>query len=240
VFEPGLQNAIHAALEDCATDLMAILDDDAVPCAGWLEALLNVMREPAVAVAGGRVLTPGSTVRMRRNPGQISWYGQYMGNVGAMEVSTPLSVDSVMDGNSIWRTEVMRRLKFRAIFEGAAASMYALDLTLQAKELGYSVLYDSRARVLHTPGPRAPGLPKRSDPAEWWFYSRNYTFIALQHLRGAQRLLFIPWWWLVGQRGSYGLVTAAVDLWNRKLQWARLRACMAGKAEGVRAWLLER
>ncbi len=39
-------------------------------------------------------------------------------------------------------------------------------------------------------------------------YSRNYTFIALRRLKGARRLAFIAWWWLVGERASYGVATA--------------------------------
>jgi GT2 family glycosyltransferase len=239
VHEPGVVPPVRAALEACSTALMAIIDDDAVACPGWLGALLDIMEDRRVSVAGGFVFTPGTRVRKRRNAGRITWYGQHVGNVAAMESPTPVAVDGVMEGNWIWRTEVLRSLDFAPLFRGPNGAMYGLDLTLQAKERGHSVLYTSWARVLHTPGARSFDQFDRDDVAERRVYSKNYTYIALRHRRGCRRLLFALWWWLVGERGSYGIATALMDALNGKLDRRTLRADFSGKADGVRVWLAE-
>jgi GT2 family glycosyltransferase len=237
VHEPGIVPPVRAAMGACSTDLMALIDDDAVPCAGWLDALVEVMRDGSVAVAGGSVFTPGTKVRQRRNAGRITWYGQHIGNVGSLESPTPLWVDGVMEGNSIWRTEVMRSLEFPAIFGGPNGAMYGLDLTLQAKARGYSIVYTSCARVLHTPGPRSPDMYERADRAQGRSYARNYTFIGLRRLRGFRRVAFVVWWWLIGERGSYGLATGSLDWLLGRTRLEEIRASLGYKAEGVGAWL---
>ena len=67
-------------------------------------------------------------------------------------------------------------------------------------------------------------------------YSRNFTFIALKRLKGPRRIAFMAWWWLVGERASYGVATAVVDLVSGRTETALVAASFGGKAEGVRAW----
>jgi GT2 family glycosyltransferase len=236
VHEAGIVPPVRAALAACSTDLMALIDDDATPCPGWLDALLNVMEDRSAAAAGGFVFTPGSRVKQRRNAGRITWYGQHIGNVGALRSSTTVVVDGVMEGNSIWRTDVMRSLEFPALFDEANSALYGLDLALQLKERGYSVVYTEKARVLHTPGPRPLGFG-RHDLSQGRIYSRNYTYIALRRFRGLRRWTFALWWWLIGERGSYGLVTGSVDWLLGRTGWNEIRASFQGKSDGVHEWL---
>ena len=50
--ERGLSHARNAGLERCTTPLVAFVDDDAIPDAGWLAALRAALRG-GVVVAGG-------------------------------------------------------------------------------------------------------------------------------------------------------------------------------------------
>lgn len=238
VVEPGHVPPIRAAVEAATTELVAFIDDDAVPEPGWLAALLDVMRDTSVACAGGYVFTEGNRPIVRPDAGRIRWYGQYVGNVASVEASRPFDVDSVMEGNSCWRTSVMRSLVFEPVLARDDALMYGLDLCLQAKGAGNRVVYTSAARIVHTPGPRYAGSSPARDDARMTrrSYGRNYTFIALKRLGGAQRLAFIAWWWLVGERASYGVATAIVDLVRGRTEIALVAASFGGKAEGVRAW----
>jgi GT2 family glycosyltransferase len=238
---PGHVPPVQAGLDATKSELVAFIDDDAVPEPGWLAELQRVMHDSTIACAGGYVHTPGSRPIVRRDSGTIRWYGKHIGNIASVVADAPLEVDSVMEGNWCWRTSVMRTLVFEPVFHADSSSMYGLDLTLQAKQMGGKVVYTSAARVVHTPGPRYDGSMDRSDRHRAFrSYSRNYTFIALRRFRGIRRTAFVFWWWLVGERGSYGLATGIVDWLIGRVRSGDIRASFNGKTEGVGAWLRSR
>jgi GT2 family glycosyltransferase len=295
VDRPGHIAPIEVGLRATKTPLVAFLDDDAEPEAGWLEALVSAFSDPQVACVGGRVITPGFRGKVRADAGRVRWYGNHIGNIGALEARGPVEVDGVMEcnwawrsnalrslrldpifedgdavyldggrlrwygrhignigafeapgpvdvdgvmeGNWAWRVAVLRRLDFDPVFDFDDASMYGLDLCLRAKALGYRVLYQPAARIVHHIAPRDPALARQDRPLRTFAYSRNYTYLALKHLRGWRRATFVLWWWLVGERGSYGIATAAMDLamQGRKI-WPLVNASLSGKWAGVKVW----
>jgi GT2 family glycosyltransferase len=240
VTEPGHVPPVRAGVEAAATDLVAFLDDDAVPEAGWLASLVGVMRDPSVVCVGGYVWTEGTRPIVHPDAGTLRWYGKYVGNVGALETSRPTDVDAVMEGNSCWRTNVIRSLEFHPVLACDDASMYGLDLCLQAKERGGRVVYTSAARVVHTPGPRHGSKSREDRRSSYRSYGRNYTLIALRHLHGWRRPVFVAWWWLVGERASYGVATAVIDLLVGRVEVPLVLASFRAKTEGVRVWLSSR
>jgi len=237
VDRPGHIAPIEVGLRATKTPLVAFLDDDAEPEAGWLEALVSAFSDPQVACVGGRVITPGFRGKVHADAGRVRWYGKHIGNIAAVEASSPLDVDGVMENNWAWRVDVLERLDFDPTFDFDDASMYGLDLCLQAMSLGYRVLYQPAARVVHHVAPRDPALARQDRPQRTFAYSRNYTYLALKHLRGWRRVTFVLWWWLVGERGSYGIATAAMDLaiQGRKI-WPLVNASLSGKWAGVKVW----
>lgn len=238
---PGHVAPVRRGLEETSGDIVAFLDDDAEPQPGWLKALMEPFADPYVACVGGRVVTPGFHGRVKRDAGRIRWYGQHVGNVAALEAHGIMEVDGVMEGNWAWRTAVLRSLALDGVFDFDNASMYGLDLCLQAKALGRKVLYQPSARIVHHAAPPDPALDRTDRPRRTLAYSRNYTYLGLKHLRGPRRLVFLAWWWLVGERGSYGLATTAIDMIRMGGGVApQVRASFAGKWAGVRAWLATR
>jgi GT2 family glycosyltransferase len=237
VTEPGHVPPVRHGLESVHSELVAFLDDDAVPERDWLEAIIAPLRDQTVVCVGGRVRTPGFSGVVHRDAGRVRWYGKYVGNIGALERPGLVRVDAVMEGNWCWRTSVLRSLAFDPVLAQDDASMYGLDLCLQAKALGGEIVYTSAARVLHTPGPRSDGSIDRDDEGLVRLsYSRNYTYIALSRFRGRRLLAFFVWWWLVGERASYGLGTAIVDGMNGKLTIDKAMSSFKGKSDGVLAW----
>ena len=230
-------------LEEVAYELVAVLDDDTEPDPSWLTFLLVPFTDPDVSTVGGRVTVPrtGAKIKVSEDAGRIRWYGQCPGNVGARRDAEPIEVDSVMEGNSAWRCAILRDLEFDPVLDFDDAPMFGFDLCLQAKSRGHRIMYQSKAVVLHHSAPREPILDREALPRRTIAFSRNYTYIALKHFRGFRRASFLVWWWLIGDRGSYGVLAAAVDLLNRRPGLRQLvQASFKGKSEGLRFWLRRR
>jgi len=58
---PGLSRARNRGLAECDTDLVAFLDDDAIPAPDWLGVLLEPFANRQMAASTGRVMTPSSS-----------------------------------------------------------------------------------------------------------------------------------------------------------------------------------
>jgi len=56
----GLSRARNRALTEGSSEIVAYLDDDAVPDEGWLESILEPFADPSVAAVTGETLLPGS------------------------------------------------------------------------------------------------------------------------------------------------------------------------------------
>jgi glycosyltransferase involved in cell wall biosynthesis len=63
VIEPvkGLSRARNRALAECDTDIVAYLDDDAIPAPDWLGILMAPFADERTAASTGKVLTPQSS-----------------------------------------------------------------------------------------------------------------------------------------------------------------------------------
>ena len=237
VDRPGHVAPIVRGIGQSRGDIVAMLDDDVVPVAGWLEALLTPFSDPSVACVGGRVVTPGMVARVKPRAGQMRWYGQYVGNAAMVRSPTLLDVASVPEGNSAWRRSVIEEMHFDPRLDFDDASMYGLDLTLQARECGFRIVYQPAAVVLNLNAPRDPRLDRAERRARTFSYSRNYSLIASRHLRGVRLVAFWLWWVLIGERGSYGLATGAVDLLLGRTRVTNVVTSFQGKVQGARLWL---
>lgn len=235
---PGHIPPVQRGIEIARGDFIVFLDDDAEPREGWLEALLQPFGDARVACVGGRVETPGFAGKVHSDAGQIRWYGKHVGNIGELDESQPIDVAGVMECNWAWRADVLRRLEFDPVFAADDASMYGLDLCLQARALGQRVVYQPGARVVHHVAPRDPLLDRDERPTRTVAYSRNYTYLGLRHFRSFRRIAFVMWWWVIGDCGSYGPMTAALDavLKGPRKTWPLFRASLRGKWEGTREW----
>src|SRR5262245_11986459 len=60
VERPGLARARNAGVREAATDVVAFTDDDCTPLDGWLDALREPFRDPAVGFVTGAVGTDGA------------------------------------------------------------------------------------------------------------------------------------------------------------------------------------
>ena len=232
VSEAGHVAPVRAGLAEARGVLVVFLDDDAEPQGEWLRTLLAPFADPRVACVGGAVVETEGSPRIPRDAGRIRWYGEFAANVAAVRTGGARDVDGVREANWAWRADVLRTLDFGPLFDTDDASMYGVDLSLQARARGHRVVYVPTAVVAHHSAPRDPALDRADAPARTFSYSRNYTYIALRHLRGARRLAFLAWWFLLGDPGSPGLLHV-VRGWRRGVP---ARASFGGKVAGIRAW----
>jgi len=239
VTEPGHVPPVEMGARTASTDLIAIIDDDVTVTPEWLAALVPHFDDPEVGVVGGCVLVPGAPPpKWKGRPGRISWYGKNWGNLGSFGGESAFEVDSVMEGNSMWRRELLASLKFDPVLNFDDASMYGLDLCLQVKERGLRLIYEPRAIVYHHRAPRAPELDRQERGRRLFSYCRNYTYIILTRFSLWRRAVFLCWWFLVGERNAWGIGSLLIDTlqggWRKQRHVAQ---AWRGKVEGVRLWL---
>lgn len=177
VTEPGHIPPIESSLNLIEEELTIILDDDTEVKKNWFRELLSPFDNEEVGVVGGQVFTPSvPTPKLKGKPGTINWYGRYYGNIGWVKSDNLLEVDTVMEGNSAWRTQILKSISIPKIFREDVSPLYGLYLTLTFKKLGYKIIYNSKAYVDHFNGVRAPNLKR--DLERLKYGNRNYFYIS--------------------------------------------------------------
>jgi glycosyltransferase involved in cell wall biosynthesis len=63
---PGLSRARNRGLAECETEIVAFLDDDAIPAPNWLGILVSAFADNKTAATTGRVVTPSSACDNRQ------------------------------------------------------------------------------------------------------------------------------------------------------------------------------
>jgi GT2 family glycosyltransferase len=242
VTTPGHIPPVEAGIHSALSELVAIIDDDVTVERDWLEKICVHFSDANIAVVGGRVIVPGVPLpRLKGKPGLVSWYGRHWGNVGGLEGQTTIDVDMLMEGNWTWRRDVLLSIQFDPLLNFDDASMYGLDLSLQAKEKGFRVVYDPKIVVYHHVAPRAPEMDRADRARRIFGYCRNYTYILLKRWPWWRRPVFLGWWFLIGSHGAWGPGGLAVDyLIHGRRTDRHSGAAIRGKIEGARIWMRSR
>lgn len=185
---PGLSHARNRALawaEEAGADVLAFVDDDAVPEPGWYEALTRRWREapPEVACIGG-------PIRPRFDAPPPRWYSDAIRHVLTLLDRGPdvrdldPDVEAVYGANISFRVEPLRRVGGfdPALGHSAGRVFFGEEDAAQRAlvRLGYRVRYVPDAAVTHVIPPER--LTRRS------FIDRRYAYgVALGMRRGRPR-----------------------------------------------------
>ncbi len=145
VTAPGAKRDLAGGL--AAGDILAFLDDDAYPDAGWLEAALPHFEDPTVAAVGGPGVTPPSNDHRQRASGWI--LSSPMGTGWYTYRFRPGKARDVDDFPSM--NLLVRKADFEAV--GGFKSRYwpgeDSELCRKLGELGKRIVYEPRALVYH-------------------------------------------------------------------------------------------
>jgi GT2 family glycosyltransferase len=220
----GIIPALLAGTEAARSDIVAYIDDDAVPRAGWLAKLLEQFQDPAVGAAGGpfvdhwgeRVIT-GSTRRV----GRVTWYGRVIGR-HSFSTGYQGDVELLAGANMAFRRDLAHHEERLLHGSTGLALGNELDACLTVRRLGYRVRFTPQALVDHyTTSFRDKELGTRVVGADVSASAANYQFALLRFLSRPRRLAFRIYGYSVGSASTPGPGRALLEVFRSP---ARARA----------------
>jgi glycosyltransferase involved in cell wall biosynthesis/SAM-dependent methyltransferase len=217
----GLSQARNAGIGASDAEIVAFLDDDAIPASDWLERIVAAFATDAkIGVVGGHIeLTPERERRPAAAPGWERYWSHF---VTTHEELTTVEPWWELPWGANWAARRRTLLEiggFRCSY-GRRANDFSggeeLVAARLAQELGYRVCVEPRARVLHDVA-----------PSRMTFRHVRRTIIAAQlvHYR-AQRDLYVPmesdlkstWRSVFREQFECGR-TPGVGRWNALRHW---------------------
>ena len=210
----GSVAALNAGLSAATGDVVAIVDDDAIPAPDWLERLLATFaRDARIAGVGGRDIVhdagrvlgredQGVLGRFRGAPrvGRIQWFGRHVGNHHIGEGGAR-DVDVLKGANMAFRRQMVLAHGFDARLRGSGAQPHSeLSVCLPLRRRGLRLVYDPAIVVHHHPAARPAGDDRHSLDGDAMFeWTYNEALQLLDHLSAPQRLAFATWGALVAR-----------------------------------------
>ena len=142
---PNISAARNAGIAAAAAEIVAFIDDDAVPEPGWAAALLAAFADPAIAAATGPVIG--------RNGISLQWGRMAVDRQGrdrwlpAEEQIAPGEVPKIHGTNMAFRRKILSRTG--GFDTGFAFFLDETDLALRLGEAGLQIAYLPNAVVHH-------------------------------------------------------------------------------------------
>lgn len=173
----GFAGAVNRGLARAATEVVAVLNNDARPHPGWLEAASAVFHHPAVGSCACVVLTPQGRVESAG----LRWtvWGVARRNLEGRSVEdlppSPVEVFGASAGAALYRREALERVG--GFDETFFAQDEDIDLAFRLREEGYVCLLHPGAVVTHLGGCTLKRNPERA----LWLAQRNLEWVFWTH-----------------------------------------------------------
>lgn len=209
VDSPGVVAALAVAVGATSAEVVAFIDDDAVPSEDWLRRIQDHLSDAAIGAVGGRDLIPGQEGPRAAEVGRMRRWGSMVGN-HHLGTGGARDVDVLKGVNMAWRATALA-LPADGVLRGAGAQPhYEVLMARWAQARGWRLRYDSDLLVHHL-GADRPEEQSRVRPSRAEASAEAYNYLLATTafdpdltVRRASRGL------LVGSRGAPGLVRAAV------------------------------
>jgi GT2 family glycosyltransferase len=154
-------------------------DDDVILQKDAIKNIIKNFSNPTIGGVAGRVVDKGRKEEARRTDvGRISLLGSFSDGFSS---TIRQEVDTVIGCNAAWRKDIFKKTGgFDEKFTGNAMREES-DLSLRIKKLGYRIVFDPSAAVVHMREPHG-GARKADDRFYWYFhFFSNETYFFLKH-----------------------------------------------------------
>lgn len=218
---PGQVQAMNAAIPVARGDIVAILDDDALPRKDWLTQILKCYKDSRVGAVGGRDVVHQygkiCDTPQAQEAGVRTFWGTIKGN-HHLVIGTARSVDVIKGCNLTFRRSAVAGLKFddRLLGKGAQVGNDSW-FSLCVKVLGFDVILNPQAIVDHYPAERADGAREVLSKEKCFEQAVNNVALTVANMRFSQKVRFIIFSALVGFRYCPGLYYLSVSFIKRPL-----------------------
>ena len=243
VLKPGKSVAINAGLETVTGDIICFTDDDAEPHPDWIEKITKHFRNSTVAGAGGRdiIIKNGRPIQGKcKVVGQMSWFGRYIGNHHLqLESGEPMEVDLLKGVNMAFRADYLDGFRLDENLRWQGAAHDEMDFCFFVKKRDGKIIFDPNIKVIHYVAPRLWGAQREELTENIYEDSHNYTYLILKYFSWPKKMAFLTYFFLVGQRSSWGLLTMFIDpLLRGRIVWGKqVVPSFKGKVDGIRTYL---
>lgn len=243
VVKPSHAPALNAGLNEASGDIICFTDDDAEPWSDWLERIEKHFQDPTIAGVGGRdiVIVDAEPIKGKcKVVGKLFWFGRYIGNHHLeLQRHEPVAVDLLKGVNMAFRSSYLDRFRFGGYLELQAGSNWELDLCLSIKEKNGRIVYDPELRVDHYAAPRVWVTGRKDLVKNIYDHSHNYTYIILKHFPWYRKIAFLIYIFLIGQPGSWGLMTILIGpIVKGRIVWrGQVVPSFKGRMDGIKTYL---
>lgn len=207
----GFPAAVNAGIAASTAPLIALLNTDALPEPGWLEALVAALDDATISLGASRMLFPDGTVNAVGDSFDVRGRGGYnrgLHELDGAQFDEPRIVFGACAGAAIYRRSLFADI---GLFDEAfTLSWEDVDLDLRALLAGHRCLYVPTAVVQHAQG-------SSSGPSRLALERRNKAWLAL---RGLPLPLLVPFLALVPLREAYEARVAREGIrgWVQRLE----------------------
>jgi hypothetical protein len=221
----------NAGISVANGDLVCFMDDDAVARPDWLARIEAHYGNPTVGAVGGRdVVWNGVPPREVDEIGRLYWFGRLVGN--HHERSTGVRDVHFLKGcNMSFRREALVPVDAGLI--GEVPYGYEIGLGLAVRTRGLRVIYDPEIIVDHYPSVNVSATA--IDPS--FVSNHNQVYLLLQFLPWPQKIVFLAYTFMIGDKNSIGLLRVPQLLVTDGYRISIFRAHFAGKVRGIESYL---
>lgn len=162
--KPGLSRARNLAMAESSSEVVAFLDDDAVPDEKWLGMLLQPFADPQVSTVTGSVVTPDAPPPEQKSPRTLSSRDRFWfvaACFGGLGMGSNMALrKSACKGLTIFDVRLGRGAPFQIAEENHAFA--------RLLSLGHTAVHVPAAVVRHPPFHRASVEQEARNSVTYW------------------------------------------------------------------------